>query len=340
MDLRLALLVAALVLVAGAIVYTTYIGAVGSQALIHPADWPDCRTPLDRYGWAYEAINYDIADDAALRDANQNMESCSNQGATAGTQVVTSDGVHIGGWYIPAANGAGATGATVVLVHGWHINKSDVIKFAVPFHADFNVVAFDLRNCGRSSRTEATFGLREKLDLEAIIDWLERTKRPAHIAVMGCSVGGAAAVLAAAIDKRIEALILDSTHARVEDVVARQLEVAEHQPSLPGTPAILLGIWLRTGLNVRDANPINIIGTLGRRPILLLHGTADLIDVPERSVDANYRAAQAAGVPAELHMCEGGTHGMTIDACPADWGRWSVDFLNRVFGLAAGASRG
>jgi pimeloyl-ACP methyl ester carboxylesterase len=326
-------LAGALVLAVG-IGYTAYVAAVGSEGLIHPTGNPDCRTPLVRYGWAYEAINYDIADDAVLRNANPNMEDCSSQGATAGTEVVTSDGIRIAGWYIPAANGTAATGATVVLVHGFAANKSEVLKYAVPLHATFNVVAFDLRNGGRSSGTETTFGPREKLDLEAVIDWLERTKHPAHIAVMGNSMGGGTAVLAAASDQRIEALILDSTHARVEDIFGRRLEVDEGQPSLPGTPAMLFGIWLRTGLNLMDANPINFIPALGHRPLLLIHGTADLHDLPVRSVDANYRAAQAAGVPVELHMCEGASHGHVIDTCPYDWGRWSVDFLDRAFELA------
>ena len=323
MDLRLVLLIAALVLLLGAIGYATLVGIVGSRALMHPPAWPDRRTPLDRFGWAYKAINYDIADDSAAPNP---------RAATAGTDVVTSDGIHIAGWYIPAANGAGPTGTTVVLVHGWSTNKSDVIKYAVPFHAAFNVVAFDLRNSGQSSRTVSTFGLRESLDLEAVIDWLERTKHPAHIAVMGCSVGGAASVLAAVRDRRIEALILDSTHARVQDLIGRRLRVDEGQPSWPGTPSVLFWTWLRTRLDLRDSNPIDTIPKLGRRPVLLIHGASDQLDLPADSVQANYRAAQAAGVPVELHICEGGTHGMVIEACPDAWARWSVEFLDRVFG--------
>jgi pimeloyl-ACP methyl ester carboxylesterase len=326
-------LAAALVLTVG-IGYSVYVGAVGSDQLVHPTGNPDCRTPLVQYGWAYEAINYDIADDAALRSANPDMANCSSLGATAGTEVVTSDGVHVAGWYIPAANGTGATGATVVLVHGFAAHKSEVLKYAVPFHATYNVVAIDLRGGGRSSRTETTFGPREKLDLAAIIDWLERAKHPVHIAVMGNSMGGGTAVLAAASDQRIEAVILDSTHARVEDILGRRAEVDAGQPSLPATPAVLFGIWLRTGLNLMDSNPINFISALGHRPLLLIHGTADLHDLPSRSVDANYNAALAAGVPVELHMCAGATHGKVIDTCPTDWGHWSVEFLNGVFGLA------
>jgi uncharacterized protein len=325
---------AALVLV-GATGYTVYVGAIGSDQFIHPTGNADCRTPLDQYGWAYEAINYDIADDAALRSANADMKACSSQGARAGNEVVTSDGVRIAGWYIPAANGAGPTAATVVLVHGWAANKSEVLRYAVPLHATFNVVAFDLRDGGRSTGTESTFGLREPADLKAIVDWLVRAKQPAHIAVMGNSMGGATAVRAAATDQRIEALILDSMHARVVDVLARRLEVDAGHPALPGTPAVLVGVWLRTGLNLMDADPIKAIPALGRRPILLLHGTADANDLPARSVYDIEREAKAAGVPVELHMCEGATHGKVIDTCPVDWGRWSVEFLNRAFGLGA-----
>lgn len=315
--------------------FSTFVGAVGSGTLLRPDPIPDCRTPLARYGWTYEAINYDIADDTALQNQNGDMEHCTDQGASAGSDVVTSDGIRIAGWYVPAADRVGPSAATVVLVHGWDANKSEVLRYAVPLHQQFNVVAFDLRDGGRSSRTESTFGLREKLDLEAVIDWLVRTKNPVHIAVMGNSMGGGTATLAAASDPRIEALILDSTHAHVSDILDRRLEVDAGYPSEPGMPAILAGIWLRTGLDLMDADPVNAIPALGRRPLLIVHGAADIHDLPARSADVNYRAAVDAGVPVEMHMCPGATHGHVIDTCPTEWGQWVVAFLDRVFHLPA-----
>jgi dipeptidyl aminopeptidase/acylaminoacyl peptidase len=319
--------------VIGLVGYTGYVGVVGSDQLIHPTGNPDCRTPLVRYDWTYEAINYDIADDAILERDNPDMSTCSSQGSPAGDDVVAGDGTRIGGWYIPAGDGAGPDRTTVVLVHGWGANKSEALKYAVAFHESFNVVVVDLRNGGRSARSDTTFGVREQLDLEAIVDWLVRSKRPAHIAVMGNSMGGATSVLAAAKDPRIEALILDSMHARVVDVVGRRLEVDAGHPSIPGTPAIIAGIWLRTGINLLDADPISFIPELGTRPLLLIHGTADQNDLPERSAEAVFDEAERAGVPVELHLCEGAPHGLVIDTCPDEWARWSVDFLNRAFGL-------
>ena len=328
----LAAMLASLILL-GLAAYTTYVGAIGSETLAHPVALADCRTPLVRYGWSYEAINYDIADDKALQAANPDMTNCSSQGTTAGTDVVTADGVSIAGWYVPAANGVGPTGPTVVLVHGWGSNKSEVLKYAVPLHPTFNVVAIDERDGGRSGQAVSTFGLREKLDVEAIIDWLERTKHPAHIAVMGNSMGGGAAILAAAHDPRIEALVLDSTHAHVANILERRLEVDAGHPAMPGTPALIAGFWLRTGVDLMQADPINAIPALGKRPLLLIHGGADVHDLPALSVKLMDQKARSSGVPVEMHICPAGTHGQVIDACPTEWGQWTVSFLDRAFNL-------
>lgn len=314
--------------------YSAYVAIVGSDQLLHPTAATDCRTPMSRYGWTYEAINYAIADDTALLTANADLEHCANQGRSAGRDVVTADGVAIGGWYIPAANGAGPVAPTVVLAHGWGANKSEVLRYAVPLHPTYNVVAFDLRGGGRSGPADTTFGLREQLDIEAVIDWLERIKHPSHIAVMGNSMGGGTAVLAAASDPRIEALILDSTHAYVANILERRLEVDAGHPAMPGTPAIMTGIWLRTGLDLMAADPAAKVPSLGRRPLLLLHGSADAHDLPAKSADVIFKVATDAAVPVERHYCDGATHGRVIDTCPTEWGQWAVAFLDRAFGGA------
>jgi pimeloyl-ACP methyl ester carboxylesterase len=329
-----ALLLAILIL--GLVGYTTFGVVVAADWFVHPDGNTDCRTPLDRFGWTYEAINYDIADDANLR-TNLDMTDCRDQGSVAGSEVVASDGVPIAGWYIPAADGAGArvSSPVVVLVHGYGANKSEALKYAVPLHERFAVVAFDLRNGGRSGRTETTFGLRESFDLRAILDWVERTKHPSHIVVMGNSMGGATTVIEAATDPRVTAVILDSVHAQAVDPIARRLIVESGQPvSVPGVPAILAGVWLRTGLNLMDADPVKFIPALGDRPLLIIHGTDDVIDLPARSADVNLAAARAAGVPVELHMCQNGRHGTLPTDCPAEWAAWAVPFVEQVSGLA------
>jgi pimeloyl-ACP methyl ester carboxylesterase len=324
------LLGAAVLALLGLTGFVGYAAAVGPDAILHPGYRADCRTPA-QLGWQYEAINYDQADDARLSAANADMTRCESQGAPAGRDVVTADGVAIAGWYIPAATGAAPTGTTVVLVHGWGDNKSGLLKYAAPLREAFNVVAFDLRNGGRSGLKNTTFGLDERFDLRAIIDWLEQTKHPAHIAVMGNSMGGGTALIAAAEDARIEAVILDSTHARMSELLNRRMDVDEHLPAVPTTWAVMTSLRLRYGIDLDKADPVNYVAALGDRPLLIIHGTVDRNDVPAQSAEVNAARARASGVSVQVEMCEGGTHGKLVEACPSEWSRWTTTFVSTTF---------
>jgi pimeloyl-ACP methyl ester carboxylesterase len=328
---RIGAVIGVLVIVGG-LGYTGYVGWEGSRLTVSVDDQDrshDCRTPEDQYGWAYEAINYPIEDDARLRAENSNMWECSSQGVTAGTDVVTSDGIRIAGWYIPAGNGAPATAPTVVLMHGWRENKSWVLSFGEALHQQYNLVVFDQRNAGRSSGTQSTMGILEARDLRAIIDWLDRTKHPAHLAVVGDSIGAAAAMGEARDDQRVEALVLESLHTRVQYQFEQRLTKLGH-PSYPGTWGLFLGTWLRTGVWFGSADPIDMIADIGQRPMLLAHGTEDDEDLPART-QAMYESAKAAGQNVELQWCDGAWHGGVVAQCPTEFGAWVTDFLARAW---------
>src|SRR5262245_45030734 len=110
--------------------YLGYIGFTGSARLADAPDAStDCRTPAVANGWTYEAINYDASTDAALADF-PNPADCPNQGEAASTFVVTSDGIHVAGWYIPAGNEVGPEGPTVILAHAYESNKSTMLAHA------------------------------------------------------------------------------------------------------------------------------------------------------------------------------------------------------------------
>lgn len=324
---RLGLAGVSLLMLVVLLAYTTYVGVVGSDAFVHESNVTDCRTPMQRYGWRYEAIGYDLADDDRLVTANPDLLHCRDQGTKAADDVLTSDGIHLAGWYIPAENGAGPTGPTVLIVPGWKSNKSEVVKYAVPFHHDYNVVVMDLRNQGRSSVAETTLGLREQSDVEAMVDWVTRTKRPAWIGAMGNSMGAATTLAAAARDPRIRAVIIDSAHARLVTSIGNVLETERGHPSLPGAPAIVLGASLRVGGDVTSIDPVRMIARMGNRPVLLTHGTSDAVDRPEQSAEVNLHAALDVGVPVEIRYCAGAGHGAVIDHCPAEWGRWVLEFF-------------
>jgi pimeloyl-ACP methyl ester carboxylesterase len=333
MNRRWRIGIAILVILAiAAIGYTGYVGYEGSRQLVTAPATGDCRTPEVQFGWSYEAINYDIADDAQLQARNPDLTKCTYQGTEAGDDVVTDDGIPIAGWYIPAANGAGPTGPTVVLVHGFTNNKSNILRYGEGLHDAFNVVAFDMRNVGRSGGDATTAGVLEQKDLRAVIDWLERTKHPAHIGVLGNSLGAATAMAEGVGDPRVEAIALDSMHTRLRYQIEARLQHAGH-PAYPGTWAVFLGIWIRTGVDVGSIDAEDELAKWGQRPMLLTHGTGDTEDLPART-QSFFDEATAAGIPAELHFCDGSGHnapkGMPVDVCRDAFAGWVADFFART----------
>ena len=326
---RIGIVLAVVALLLGA-AYTGYVGYEASRQAVNVDEHRsrDCRTPDLIFGWSYEAINYPIADDAALRRANPDMRNCSGQGVKAGSDVVTPDGIQIAGWYVPAADGSGPEAQTIVLVHGYGGDKSGILEYGAALHERYNLVAFDERHGGRSTGTQTTLGVREQDDVRAIVDWVERTKKPAHLALFGNSMGAAAAISEARHDPRVEALALDSMHTRIVYQFEQRLKAAGH-PAYPGTWATFLGTWLRTGVWFGSADPADALPDMGARPIMLTHGTADTEDLPART-QTFYDDAKAAGLTIELHWCEGAGHGHVDDVCPDQLAGWLTDFFARA----------
>lgn len=295
----------------------------------------NCHTPGSRFGWAYEAVNYDLGDDAVLLAANPDPTRCTSQAATAGTEVVAPDGVRLAAWYVPRGGSYGgspaladpATAPTVVLVHGGKANKSGMLDYAAPLHDRYNLLIVDLRNSGRSGNAPSTGGLLEQHDLRAMIEWLVRTKRPSWIAVVGNSNGAATALAEAREDANVKALVLDSMHASLETQLGNLAVEEEGLPAWPGAWGVMVGVQARLGAAVGSVDPVTTITQVGDRPILLTHGEADVIDRPADSLERNVAAATRAGIAVEVHRCAGAGHGQVVVVCATDWATWVLDFL-------------
>jgi pimeloyl-ACP methyl ester carboxylesterase len=305
--------------------YLAYVGYDGSQAFAAHERSGDCRTPDSEFGWAYEAINYDLASDREL-EAFPDRTDCPRPGEAAGGDLTASDGVRIAGWYIPA--GSGAAAPTVVLAHGNGKTKSEMLQWAEPLHAAYNLVLFDFRNHGQSSGDLTTLGVREVRDLQAVVDWLEQRKSASLIAVLGVSMGGAAAINEAADDERVAAVILDSTHATLASALQAQLESRSFPLALPGAWSILLGGLLRTGEDLSVADPVQAIEHIGERPVLIVAAGDDEAVGPTDAAEL-MTAGQGEGARVELKTCPGAKHGGSVETCSSEYAGWVLGFLER-----------
>ena len=151
-------------------------------------------------------------------------------------------------------------------------------------------------------------------------------------------MGAATMTTAAANDQRISALILDSMHASIFTTFADGIA---NERRLPGYPtawaAIGMASW-RSGEDLPAVDPQRQIARLGDRPVLLIHGSADVLDTPAHSAEVNLAAARAAGVPVTLEYCEGGEHGRLVEKCPNEWQAWVNAFLAGLPDLAGMAA--
>lgn len=314
------------------VVYFGYVGFEGSRQLTaHPNPSRDCRTPAT-FGWEYEAVNYDIAGDDALA-AEADQTSCSTSGAPAGDLVQGPGGVGLAGWYVPSGSGLPPSGPTVVLVHGWGTNKSALLDRAAILHGPYNLLLLDLRNHGQSGASPTTQGVREAGDVRAMLDWLGAEKGPERVAVIGVSMGGATALATAVRDERIDALVVESTHATIANAIQARLEKSGYPLAMPGSWAVLLGTLMRTGTDVSSADPIQAVERIDGRPLLLVYDGQDDTIGPNDATDMR-DAAIAAGSPTELVVCDEAEHAEAPETCPEAYASAVLGFLARA--LASG----
>jgi pimeloyl-ACP methyl ester carboxylesterase len=117
------------------------------------------------------------------------------------------DSVKLAAWYVPAATKRPpAETPVVVLLHGYPASKADLLPIAGALHPQIATLLVDQRYFGGSEGTATTLGHLEHQDLRRVIDMLA-ARGHTRIGVFGYSLGGAVALLGAADDARIRAIV-------------------------------------------------------------------------------------------------------------------------------------
>jgi lysophospholipase len=213
----------------------------------------------------------------------------------------TSDGVSLAGWWLDNPDSR----SVVICCHGHRGNKADMLGIGPGLWREgHNVLLFDFRGSGDSGNGRQSLAHYEQADLTAALDWVARSHPGTRITVMAFSMGASTAILTAAQDPRIEALVLDSPFATMSGVIAANYR----RYRLPGRlllPAADLVNRIFCGYAFEQVRPIDAMKSLSPRPVLLLHGTEDRIIPYEHA----RQLAEAAG-PGEVELVtfEGADH--------------------------------
>ncbi len=190
---------------------------------------------------------------------------------------ITADNIKMAGWWIPAKI---AKAKTLILLHGYPADKGNILPAFTFLNKKYNLLLFDFRFLGQSEGDYSTAGVKEKEDLHAAINFL-KSRGVSEVGVWGFSMGGAVALMTAARNSEIKAIVSESSYARL-DLMANELY---RIPLLKYPLAKLTLFWTKLflGIDAREASPIESVKNLNI-PILLIHSTNDEV-IPFRHAE-------------------------------------------------------
>jgi pimeloyl-ACP methyl ester carboxylesterase len=214
-------------------------------------------------------------------------------------RIQAPDGVQLACW-LAARPGAPA----IVLLHGYPAEKADLLPLAGALAGEFTTLLVDHRYFGESEGRATTLGHRERGDLKRVLDFLE-ARGVAGVGVFGFSLGGAVALLTAAEDARVRAIVAYAPFADLR-TLGHQLYAWMWLVRYPFVETMLLWSRLAFGADISRPTPLDAAGHL-RIPVWLVHSRTDE-QIPFSHAE-RLQAALADNPSAEFEFMERGRHG-------------------------------
>jgi pimeloyl-ACP methyl ester carboxylesterase len=149
-----------------------------ASAHTHPSrQSPCCETPVD-FGLDYEDVIFE-----------------------------TADGLTLHGWYAPGRNKA-----AVMLLHGLNGNRISMLGLSKSLaDSGYSVLVFDSRAHGDSEGSLVSYGGPEAEDVKAAVSFLRSRPDvdPERIGALGWSLGAQVAIMGAAVEPGVKAVVAD-----------------------------------------------------------------------------------------------------------------------------------
>lgn len=232
----------------------------------------------------------------ALAPPVREVHSEPNDHGLAGTDIWIDgpNGKRLHGWWIPFERPAPA----VIVLHGWGGNSADMLPIGPGLVASgFHVLFLDARKHGLSDDEDFMSMPRFAEDLRTAIEMVDAREDVTGIAVIGHSVGAAATIYAASMDRRIDAVVAVASFAHPAEMMRENFPFPA-----PATWALLHVVERMIGHDYDHIAPRNRIAEV-TAPVMLMHGDADTVIPIRDSIELHQRLPGSA-----LVVVPGGTH--------------------------------
>lgn len=236
------------------------------------------------------------------------------------------------GWYLQGSPDV----PQLIFVHGIGDqrtgNRSLELAARLVKENGYSVLLFDLRAQGTSDGAIVTAGEYEQDDVLGAYDFLlSRGARPGRIALIGRSYGAAVAIMAAAREPGIGAVVADSPFADVQEMIAQE---AARKTPMPRSlvpvflPAARLFADLLYDIHLGELRPEKHVSRI-TYPVLVIHGEADA-RIP---IEQGRRVYDAAPAGSEFWSLPGIEHADGFPTYPDEYLRRINSYFAMRFGL-------
>jgi uncharacterized protein len=220
------------------------------------------------------------------------------------------------GWLLPARKPV-----FVLVLHGYGRDHSRAWRYGAFLQAaGYGVLAVNFRSSRWGRRLPTTLGHHEIVDAQAALDWLraEPVAAGAAIGLMGESLGGSVALLVAAANPGVAAVVADGPFAHATLALEDSSERWARLPRRTAHLARALGRVV-TGRDVGGVDVEPAAAALAERPLFLIHALED----NRLSSEHVRRLWRAAGAKDPLWLIPGVGHN-------EGWLRHRVEYERRV----------
>lgn len=215
--------------------------------------------------------------------------------------LTAADGINFGAWHFRQPGSP----QTVIISGGHKGQRQGALGIAVAlWRKGFNVITYSYRGMPGSDHVPITFGIKEVLELQAVIAFARKRIPNARIGLLGYSMGAVVSLLGAAGEPGVQALVLDSPFSDLRRLLIENVRTFS---KLPGTPFVFLAdvmFWIRTRSRMSACRPLDVLSTLEPRPLFFIHGGADDIT----NVNHSRRLYDAYRGPREIWIVQGAPH--------------------------------
>jgi uncharacterized protein len=230
-------------------------------------------------------------------------------------------GATVHGWWCPVAN----SGAAVLLLPGVRANRLSMVGRARFLRgAGYSVLLIDFQATGETKGDHITFGWKESCDVIAAVDFINRNEPSQRVAIIGSSLGGAAALLASSRLK-VDGLVLEAVYPTIEIATRNRMENYLGAFGRMLTPLLLKQLRLRLGVSASQLRPIDRIAEV-QCPVLIISGEKDANTRPADTRTLFERARS----PKELWLVPNAGHVDLHQAGPRAYEMRVLEFLAQM----------